>query len=256
MPPVVSSGPNRRGEDRNKMRCYGVIDKGLVRKTNQDNYIIAGNEVGDVFAVVCDGIGGGNGGDVASKMAIDYFSEVFSNHRGFKDLEDATTWIRYHVAQANERIYIRASQVKDYKGMGTTLVACLVSKVGTLVVNVGDSRCYGVINDTLTQITRDHNLVNDLLDRGEITPEEAKTHPKRHVLTNALGVWSTCRIDIYQVSQPLKGYLLCSDGLYGYVSHTEIEKVITGSSMTSGYKARKLLNLALKAGGYDIIWLI
>ncbi len=179
------------------MKYYGITDKGLVRKTNQDNYVIAFNEMGDVFALVCDGIGGGQGGDVASKIAIDYFSEVFSENQGFLDVQSAQTWIRYHVGKANDLIFSKSTTSSNLKGMGTTLVGVLLSKVGRFIVNVGDSRVYCVFeNIEFKPITDDHTLVQDLLRNGEITLKEAEFHPKKNVLTNALGVWDHARVDI------------------------------------------------------------
>lgn len=239
------------------MRYYGVTDKGLVRKSNQDNYIITTNKSGDVFAIVCDGIGGGRAGDVASKMAIEYFSEIFSTNEGFSDIEEAKTWVRYHISKCNERVYIKSSTTNVYKGMGTTLTAVLISKVGKLIINIGDSRVYGVDSyGNFVQLTQDHTLVSDMLRHGEITEQEAINHPKKNVLTNALGVWSNVRVDIEHYPYHLCDILLCSDGLFGYVKHEVIENVMLTDELTTTLKARKLLNVALKAGGYDNITII
>ncbi len=239
------------------MRYYGVTDKGLVRKSNQDNYIISTNKVGDVFAIVCDGIGGGRGGDVASKMAIDYFSEVFSQNNGFIDLEEAKTWVRFHISKCNERVYIKSSTTNIYKGMGTTLTGVIIASFGKLVINIGDSRVYGVDDYGLfKQLTQDHTLVQDMVRHGEITEQEAINHPKKNVLTNALGVWSNVRVDIEPYYGKLYDILICSDGLFGYVKSEEIEKVMLTDELTTTLKARKLLNLAIRAGGYDNITII
>ncbi|NLC96938.1 MAG: Stp1/IreP family PP2C-type Ser/Thr phosphatase [Erysipelotrichaceae bacterium] len=238
------------------MRYYGVTDKGLVRKSNQDNYIISTNKVGDVFAIVCDGIGGGRAGDVASKMAIDYFSEVFSKNTGFNDMEEIKTWVRFHISKCNEKIYIKSSTTNIYKGMGTTFTGMLISNVGKLVVNIGDSRVYGVNEFGFKQLTQDHTLVQDMLKHGEISEQEAINHPKRNILTNAMGVWSNVRVDIENYKEKLNDILICSDGLFGYVKEDLIEKVMLTDELTTTLKARKLLNLALKAGGYDNITII
>ena len=102
------------------MKCFGATDTGLVRANNQDSYVIASNEVGDVFALVCDGIGGGNSGDVASQTAIQYFSEVFSANKGFKDEEEALTWLRYQIRKANDTVFTLSTTRREYQGMGTT----------------------------------------------------------------------------------------------------------------------------------------
>ena len=239
------------------MRYYGVTDRGLVRKNNQDNYLISTNSCGDVLAIVCDGIGGALAGDVASKMAIDYFSEIFSTNTGFNDIEEARTWIRYHISRCNEKIYLKATNSTIYKGMGTTFSAILISKVGKLIINIGDSRVYAVNKDgILKRMTQDHTLVQDMLKHGEITEQEALNHPKRHVLTNAMGVWSNVRVDIDYVSESLMEVLICSDGLYGYINHSLVEDVMLSFELTTALKARRLLNYALKAGGYDNITII
>ena len=145
------------------MKCYGATDIGLVRSSNQDSYVIATNEAGDVFALVCDGIGGGNSGDVASQTAIHYFSEVFSSNRGFRDEQEALTWIRYQVRKANDEIFSLASTKKEYQGMGTTLTGVLLIPQGSYVVNIGDSvRARRIIDGT----EEGRNILNTLRKRG------------------------------------------------------------------------------------------
>ncbi len=239
------------------MKYFGVSDKGLVRNINQDSYSIITSENGDVFAVVCDGIGGAKGGDIASRMVIDYFSKHFSEHTGFMDLDDAISWLRLNITKINMQIYSLANANENYKGMGTTLSGILFSTVGKLVVNVGDSRVYSFnYEDEFKQLTEDHSLVNDMLKHNEITLEEAMNHPKRNVLTNAIGVWSSVKIDIIAYQLPTKYFLICSDGLHGYVSKESIKEVLMDINTTTSLKPRALLNLALKAGGYDNITII
>ena len=238
------------------MRCCGLTDRGLVRKMNQDNYVIAYSESGDLFAIVCDGIGGVNGGEVASKMAIDYLSAQFSATKGFRDLEEARNWIRYHILQINHHILETGLANPIYKGMGTTLVGVFISNIGSLVINIGDSRCYGVFHDNAFHLlTMDHTLVNEMLRTGEITPEEAKNHPKKHVIINALGVWDAIRIDIDVIEGEYQNFLLCSDGLFGYVPERQLYHILR-SDYSSEIKVRRLMTLALQAGGYDNITII
>ncbi|MCI7221999.1 MAG: protein phosphatase 2C domain-containing protein [Erysipelotrichaceae bacterium] len=239
------------------MKCYGVTDKGLVRKQNQDSYIIATNEVNDCLALVCDGIGGANGGEIASKMAIDYFSMVFSEHKGFKDIDDAVSYLRYHIIKCNERIYKKATNELKYKGMGTTLSGILISSVGKVIINIGDSRVYGINeNKEFLQLSEDHTLVNDMLKHHEITYEQALNHPKKNVLTNAMGVWNSVKIDLIPYPDVLNSILICSDGLHGYVAKEVIEEVMKTNTLTATLKMRKLLNLSLRVGGYDNITII
>lgn len=237
------------------MKYFGVTDKGLVRAINQDNYVIAHNENGDVFAMVCDGIGGAFGGEIASKMAVEYFAKIFSEHTGFKDMEDIKTWTRYHVIKCNEAIYRFANSDNKYKGMGTTLTGVLLTSVGKCVVNVGDSRVYGFMNDEMIQLTEDHTLINDMLKHNEITKEMAANHPQKHVITNAMGVWNSIKVDLDERKENFDYLLLCSDGLFGYVDEKTIKEILF-SPLTSTLKTRKLLNYALRGGGGDNITLI
>ncbi len=238
------------------MRYYGITDKGLIRATNQDNYVIASNEKGDVFALVCDGIGGGQGGDVASKMAVDFFSETFSENQGFNDEQEVQTWVRSKIKEVNDLIFSKSTESTSLKGMGTTLVGVLLTKIGHYVINMGDSRVYSLKGDQFVQITKDHTLVQDLLINGEITHAEAKVHPKKNVLTNALGVWDSVRVDFAKYTEPIESFLICSDGLYGYIEHKVIQEVMLDQALTTGRKVQKLLKLALEAGGYDNITVI
>ncbi|MCI5773974.1 MAG: protein phosphatase 2C domain-containing protein, partial [Erysipelotrichaceae bacterium] len=152
------------------MKYFGVSDKGLVRNINQDSYCIITSEDGDVFAMVCDGIGGAKAGDIASRMVVDYFSKHFSVHTGFMDLDDASSWLRVNIARINQQIYHLAQANENYKGMGTTLTGILFTRVGRLIVNIGDSRVYGLnYENEFKQLTEDHSLVNDMLKHQEIT---------------------------------------------------------------------------------------
>lgn len=239
------------------MKCYGLSDKGLTRNDNQDSYVIATSECGDILAIVCDGIGGAKAGDIASNMTVDYFFKEFSEHTGFIDNNDVTKWVTYHLNKCNEKIYSLASRNPDYKGMGTTFAAVLLTRIGKFIINVGDSRVYGLNYDNVfKQITVDHSLVNDMLKNKEITLEQAKNHPQRNVLTNALGVWSSVQIDITPLKMPIKLFLICSDGLHGYVDDLRIEDTVLDKSINTTLKIRKLLNLALREGGYDNITIV
>ena len=239
------------------MKCYGVTDKGLVRKANQDSYIISANAYGDVLAIVADGIGGGKAGDVASTMATDYIGDAFSKSPKFDDLTSAMTFVRYHVSRANFQIYNKAQKYAIYKGMGTTLTGVFIGSVGTFVINIGDSRVYGLYDDaTFGCLTNDHTWVMDMVRAGQLTLEEAANHPRKNVITNALGVWSNVRMDMEVINEPISTYLICSDGLYGYVPQAAIEDVLKNDQESTQFKLRRLLALALKAGGYDNVTII
>lgn len=238
------------------MRYYGSSDIGLVRKANQDSYLIATNEKGDVFAFVCDGIGGGKSGDIASETMTRYFGELFAKQKGFSSKEEVEQWLAKNLEKANDYLFTQSTTDKVLEGMGTTLVGALFSSQGNYVVNVGDSRAYVIEkNMKMKQITVDHNLATDLFQKGEINQEELLVHPKRNVLTNALGVVASLKVDIFALSKEIKKVLLCSDGLHGYVKDVAIEKVMI-EDIPVKETVKKLINLAKKAGGYDNITVI
>ena len=141
--------------------------------------------------------------------------------------------------------------------MGTTLSGVLMAKACTLVINIGDSRVYSLDEEgCLRQLTVDHSLVQDMIMHGEITPKEARTYPKKNVLTNALGVWESVRCDIDTHPEPMKAILICSDGLHGYVPEDTIRKIIVTEAISTQLKARGLVQAALAAGGYDNVTVI
>lgn len=236
------------------MKYYGITDKGKIRKTNQDSYVIATNEAGDLFALVCDGIGGNLGGDVASRMAVSYFSVAFSETKGFRDEDEAKEFIRLGIKEANRQIFETGQANKDLKGMGTTLCGAMITNVGRFIVNVGDSRAYE-FNDRgdFRRITVDHTLVNDMIMHGELTPEQAKVYPRKNVLTNAIGVWESVRSDIDVHKEDINGLLLCSDGLHSYVDESKIRSIVLNRDFDPALRARRLVKAALDAGGYDNI---
>lgn len=239
------------------MKVIGITDRGLVRSNNQDSYVLATNEKGELLALVCDGIGGNNSGDVASQEAIQYFSDAFSKNRGFKDVQDVQTWLLYHARKANDAVFSKSVTKKEYYGMGTTLVGILISRVGYFSINIGDSRAYAYnIFDEFYCLTVDHTLVRDMLNHGEITVEQMKNHPKKNVLTNALGIWNDVRADIQQIHDEVKIFLVCSDGLHGYVDEQKIAAVLADDDLPLQKKAKRLMNAALFAGGLDNITIL
>ena len=234
------------------MEYFSLTDIGLVRDKNQDSYITIYNENRDFLVIVCDGIGGNKAGEVASAEICRYFAKLFPMNRGFKDAEEVQTYLKYHVRIASNYVYDMSLKNKDYEGMGTTITGILFSSVGIFAINAGDSRVYGV-SDDLYQITKDHTLVNELLERKLITPEEAINHPKKHYVTKFLGVFEGASCDVIPVKEKYDYYLVCSDGLHGYVSDNYMYKIITDNSFSLGHKSAELMKAALKAGGYDNI---
>ncbi|WP_108774050.1 Stp1/IreP family PP2C-type Ser/Thr phosphatase [Lactimicrobium massiliense] len=239
------------------MKYYGMTDRGKMRKTNQDSYVIACNEAGDVFALVCDGIGGNLGGDVASRMAVSWFSVAFSENKGFASEEDARAFIANGIRIVNKQIYDLGQARQDLHGMGTTLCGAMLTRVGRFIVNVGDSRAYGFKNNgEFRQLTMDHTLVNDMIMHGELTKEQARTFPRKNVLTNAVGVWDSVRSDIDVHHEDLNGILLCSDGLHSYVDEKKIRSIVLDKEFDPALRSRKLVKASLDAGGFDNVTVI
>jgi protein phosphatase len=190
-------------------------------------------------------------------MAVAHFSKEFSETKGFRDLKEARRWIIENVTIANSAIFNFGVENPQLKGMGTTLCGVMITSVGRLVVNIGDSRTYAWTKDNrFVQLTMDHSLVNDMLMHGEITKEEAVNFPKKNVLTNALGVWETVRPDVDVHNEDLSGFMICSDGLHGYVPEELIKTIILHDQLDPALKARRLLKAALDAGGLDNITVV
>ena len=236
------------------MKYYGITDRGKLRKTNQDNYVIATSRNGDVFAMVCDGIGGGKGGDVASRLAISHFSINFSMHQGFENEDEVRAWVSHEVKACNTEIHELGVKNPDLKGMGTTLSGVMLTTQGKYIVNIGDSRTYGYYPDgSFKLLTSDHTLVNDMLKHGDLTPEEAETFPRKNVLTNALGVWDKTRFDLTRHREDISGFLICSDGLHGYVEENIIKNIVLDRTNDPPRRVRRLFAEAMNAGGFDNI---
>lgn len=239
------------------MNYYGSSHVGLRRKENQDCFCIVENDEHAVLGIVCDGIGGGNAGDVASTIAVKHMEECFFKTRfdGKSDL-DMKHWLRDVIQEANDLIFTQAAKYQAQKGMGTTMVGVLIYLNASYVFNVGDSRTYGVFEDDFICLTEDHTYVADLLKRGEVSEEEAMVHPNRNVLINALGIWNQVRIDINKIKNDYHALLICSDGLHGYVHEEMLYKTLNDHQHNVKTKVQTLIQAALEAGGYDNVSVI
>lgn len=235
------------------MKVFARTDTGKVRKENQDafQYAMAAKRQRAVI-LVCDGMGGANGGSLASSLAVEGFMEkcepIFSASKRIGDLRKVLVQC---VDSANALVYERAQQEPELRGMGTTLVALL--KVGNraAVANVGDSRAYLVSGQDAWQITRDHSLVQELVLRGELTPEEARSHPRKNLITRALGIEPQVQCDVFDISMK-KGdlVLLCSDGLSNLVTAEELPEICARDQEPEQI-CDTLLELALERGAPD-----
>lgn len=236
------------------MNIYGKTDIGLKRETNQDVFYTHkfSEQIG--LAIVCDGMGGQNGGNVASKMACDIISQRFKEcgNLAFLSEEEIKSLIISATSEANIDIYKTSNLEPGYKGMGTTVVIALVINSKAYIAHIGDSRIYLLKNDKFKQITKDHSVVQELIDQGKISQDEAKIHPNKNMITRAVGVNLIVDIDYLEFTLTNKSkILLCTDGLTNMVSDKLIEKTLR--KYNSETTCMKLIELSNKAGGIDNI---
>ncbi len=213
-----------------RITSCGMTDVGVKRTNNEDNYLI--NDEMSLF-VCCDGMGGHVGGEFASAIAVNTIEEVLASADLSPEeldvdpddgpVELTRERLRYAIRLAGKRIFEKATEEPEYKGMGTTALALLVEGGNAFVAHVGDSRGYLVRDGVIEQLTEDHSLVNEKIKAGLITPEEAKNHKLKNIITRSLGYMEDVEIDI-QVRAVRKGdrFVLCSDGLSGLVETAEI----------------------------------
>ena len=206
------------------MQCWGLTDVGCVRKQNQDSYRIEKLDKSTLLCVVCDGMGGAKSGNIASSLAVDVFVEEIRRCWVPKMNSDKIDLaLRGAVKLANFTVYDQARQFEEFDGMGTTLVAALVKPTMAILVNVGDSRAYGIDDQGIRQLTKDHSLVQMMVDRGDLTPEQAKSYPGKNFITRAVGTETTVMSDLYHVDLHKGEFiLLCSDGLSNVLDDQEI----------------------------------
>lgn len=206
------------------MECWGITDTGIVRKQNQDYYLIHRPDEKMLAAVVCDGMGGAKSGNIASKLAAETFlAEIKRSVQPNMEIEKAEAALRTAVSLANAAVYENARFSDDYAGMGTTLVAILVLGGTGLIVNVGDSRAYLLNPMDVRQITVDHSLVEMMVQRGELKREEAKSYPGKNLITRAVGTEETVSCDLFRIPlQKEDNVLLCTDGLSNFVADQEL----------------------------------
>ena len=219
------------------MEVWSMTDVGLVRKENQDACAVCQHEEsGHTLCVVCDGMGGAAGGKLASRIAVDTFmtemQKVLRRDMTPEQLREASS---YAVVLANRAIRDAAEASVDCRGMGTTLVSAVSYDGGAVLSNVGDSRAYHITADGIHRVTKDHSLVESMVDRGDITAEEARHHPNRNLITRALGPDMSALSDEYICPlEPGDFLLLCSDGLVDTVTDQEmLFEVIHGDDLNT-----------------------
>ncbi|MBK8609214.1 MAG: Stp1/IreP family PP2C-type Ser/Thr phosphatase [Chitinophagaceae bacterium] len=256
-PPVAEL----KGDDSetDQVKAIVVSDLGNIRTNNEDMglfFKVADENIireKGYMLIVADGMGGHQAGEVASKMATEIISREYFNAKNGsveKNLEKVLTL-------ANKTIFEKASSQKAYQGMGTTCTVLVVIGQAIYYAHVGDSRAYIQKADSILQITEDHTYVQQLVNSGEITAEEAATHPKRNILTNAMGTKPELRIDTgiskfkFENNDRL---LLCSDGLYDYLKDAELNKILLDNELKNA--ANLMVQQAKARGGHDNITVV
>ncbi len=211
------------------MKSFYLTDKGKIREHNEDSVIILKNADSEYLLAVADGMGGHRAGEVASTIAINYLSKRFQETFHNLTKEEAILWINDNVTNVNNQIFKYEEGHTESLGMGTTLVLAIYTKDYLLFGNVGDSSGFVLKNKKLHKVTIDHSYVNLLVEAGEITLEEAQTHPRKNVLLKALGASPQVEADIFDCDTNIEGVLLASDGLTNMLELSKIEDVINSN---------------------------
>lgn len=232
------------------MKVFGKTDIGAYRESNQDAFEAGVFETGDCWAVVCDGMGGVSGGQVASKICVEKVTDsIKRGYRSNMTIKTAQNLLNSAICAANASVFDEAQKDKTLSGMGTTVVAVMVIRGIAVIAHVGDSRAY-LVRDDIKLVTKDHSLVQYLVDSGKITEDEAKVHPDRNVITRAVGILSFVDVDFDIVDVDENSILVCTDGLSGSVENNKILDVIKEFGESS---ADVLIETAIKSGSRDNI---
>ncbi len=234
------------------MQIVGKTDVGTVRESNQDAFFYATLSENAFFAIVCDGMGGANAGNVASDLAVrtisDYLKRSYKYGMSSKQIESI---LRSAIVTANSTVFEMSQKDSSLLGMGTTVVLLLVEGNTGYVLNIGDSRLYIYTSENLKQITVDHSIVQNMIDSGKLTPDEAKNHPNKNIITRALGVNDEVNADMdFIILNADDIVLLCSDGLTNYVTDQEIAEILLDFDENT---ASRLIDKANLGGGGDNI---
>jgi protein phosphatase len=244
----------RRGEV--DLRILGSTDIGKVRKTNQDDYASGILPGGAAWVVVCDGMGGTNGGSVASTTAVRLITDsIIQGYTGDNSPPVIKELLISSVNTANKGVYDLSRSDEELNGMGTTVVAGIVTDEFIHIAHAGDSRAYILSESNIAQLTRDHSIVQEMVESGDLTPEEAKTHPQKNIITRALGIEQTLDIDYREAAlEDGQALLLCTDGLSNCVD----EQVVLKTARECGFEScpKNLIDIANENGGIDNITVV
>lgn len=238
------------------MRIVAKTDKGNVRESNQDAYAVGEFSDEVVWSVVCDGMGGAAGGNIASALAVKVISDkINASYRDQMRDPSIKNMLDSALTAANIEVYDFAEAQPELRGMGTTVVCAIVRDNQAYIAHAGDSRAYVINNGNIKQITTDHSMVQDLLSRGRITVEEAEHHPNKNIITRAVGVDKSIKIDFEQIDlNDDDTLMLCTDGLSNYVSNDEITELMSDGKHYAF--ADRLVQKANSNGGGDNITVV
>ena len=238
------------------MRVAAKTDAGRIRPANEDCYCVGELPGGVAWAVICDGMGGAAGGNIASQTAANCVSDmIVSAYQEQMGSRSIKRLLAAALDNANLRVYDLSLANESLMGMGTTVVAALVADGAVHIAHAGDSRAYIYDGGELTQLTKDHSVVQEMVDIGQITEDEAKIHPRKNLITRALGVGETLDIDYCEEELPPGGMLLvCTDGLTNAVELDEIAKILHRHSFADC--AEMLVRRANENGGPDNITVV
>ncbi len=233
------------------MQYFGLSNKGMVRESNEDYFHVPKSTDDNKFFIVADGMGGENAGEVASCLAVSG-AVVYLNEHIAKE-QDMAILLRKALNHANKIVYKTSQADSEYSSMGTTMVCAVVKDDYVFIANVGDSRCYSFSNNKLEQISIDHSFVQEMVDNGMLTAEEAAKHPQKNLITRAIGVAKFVDVDIFMHKWG-KGdkILLASDGLTGMVSSEKMLEILKENNDCKD-AIIALIRSANNAGGVDNI---
>ena len=235
------------------MKSFYITDTGQERSHNEDSVTIVKNAASEHLMIVADGMGGHRAGEVASSMVISQIGERFQKLSTIGTKQDAIAWLRENVREVNSKIIQYSNEHPEAAGLGTTCVMALLTKEMLLFVNIGDSSGFVFKDGKIKKVTKDHTLVNFLVETGELSEEDAINHPKKNVLMKALGATDKCEMDMFEVETDVDAIMLCSDGLTNMLTFEQIERVLNEEELTVENKLIKLVKKANVRGGLDNI---
>jgi protein phosphatase len=245
--------PLKKGVD--SLKFAAGTDKGLLREINEDSCMIIPGCSSSLYAfIIADGMGGHNCGEIASRMTVDFVSESIRNSSKLDD-ENIQQELCSIVEQANREVYEKAQQSEKFSGMGTTLTMAVMDGIKLTAAHVGDSRLYMIRGGEILQLTQDHSYIGELLRSGSLTREEAENHPRRNVITRAVGSSADIIVDV--ISQQINEgdiFVLCTDGLTNMISEDELSRIVRDNEPEAA--CSRLIEAANKQGGDDNITVI